>query len=134
MSAINIEITKLLLAKGADLHIQNKNGDIALMYAALSGKPEIVELLLKEGAKPNTQNKNGNTALIIAAAQKSQGHTKIVKLLIKGGADPNTKNNDGYTALFFAKNRGYATTVQLFDEIKFRNEAIAFDMTKEKKI
>ena len=58
----NLEsITKLLLEKGVDVNIQNKEGNTALHYA-LSGKNFIIaDLLKKFGAKEDLYNALGYT-------------------------------------------------------------------------
>ena len=54
---------KLLIEKGAQLNLRNRNGSTALLSAAFFGHPETVELLLSSGADPNVQNHRGHTAL-----------------------------------------------------------------------
>lgn len=51
MLADNIEVVKLLLAKGADVNAKNKSGRAALMYASEKGYTEIVKILKAAGAK-----------------------------------------------------------------------------------
>ena len=47
----NLDFVKLLLDKGADPNIRDKNGETALSAAAESGCTPIVELLKAHGAK-----------------------------------------------------------------------------------
>ena len=44
----NLERVKELLEKGANIDLQNTNGDTALMMASVYGKVEIVKLIEKE--------------------------------------------------------------------------------------
>ncbi len=46
-----IETVKLLLKKGVDLNLQDKNRFTALMWASYKGYIEIVRLLLEAGGK-----------------------------------------------------------------------------------
>jgi ankyrin repeat protein len=47
----NPEIVKLLIARGADVHAKDKEGQTALSLAIRNNLPEIAELLKKAGAK-----------------------------------------------------------------------------------
>jgi ankyrin repeat protein len=81
------KVVKYLINKGADINLQNKNGETALMIASENmysrkGK-EILKFLIKKGAKLDLQNKEGNTALMTAYKWR---RWEAVKLLIDGGA------------------------------------------------
>lgn len=56
------EMVKLLIAAGADLNFQNKEGSTALITAAFFGRPAIVKMLLDSGADKTIKNKYGATA------------------------------------------------------------------------
>jgi ankyrin repeat protein len=58
-----LEIMQLLLDAGADINLQDKNGNTALAMAARKGRPETVAFLLKHGADKSIRNKDGMTAL-----------------------------------------------------------------------
>lgn len=47
----NPEIVKLLIARGADVHAKDKEGQTALSLAIRNNMPEIAEILRKAGAK-----------------------------------------------------------------------------------
>jgi len=47
----NREIVELLIARGADVNVQNKNGQTALAYAIRNNLPELAEILRNSGAK-----------------------------------------------------------------------------------
>jgi ankyrin repeat protein len=51
------EVMRQLVAKGADLSLQDSAGATALMWAAHRGYSEAVELLLSAGADVNVKNK-----------------------------------------------------------------------------
>jgi len=75
----NVEIVKLLLAKGAE--INPKNADYPLDGAIAANKPELVKLLLAKGAKVT-----GDARPLDAAAMV--GNLDIVKMLVAQGAEP----------------------------------------------
>ena len=59
----DLETLKVMLAKGADVNSQDKEGHTALMTAAHFGNVEIAELLLASGADVFIKNKKGELAL-----------------------------------------------------------------------
>jgi ankyrin repeat protein len=63
----HIKIVELLLLRGADVNVRDKEqGTTALIAAAQQGHKEIVELLLKNGADINARETSGKTALVEA--------------------------------------------------------------------
>ena len=96
----NTEQVRELLDAGADINIQDKFGETALMRAAAWGHTGVMELLIRAGAEIDRPNKYGWTALMVAAAW---GHTGVMELLIRAGADPGIKNNEGRTAIDLLK-------------------------------
>ena len=125
----NLDAIKLLCENGADLNLQDSNGENAVEYAKRwSSKKDIIEYLEKEMEKQNEknrsdnnndkinvqllnhQNENGNTALMIAI---SNGHYEIAKLLLNKGCDKTIKNKDNETALILAARKGATELVDL---------------------
>ncbi len=84
-------MVKLLVAKGANVHIKLKNGDTLLHLA--TNDEELLRTLIKKGLNVNEQNLEGNTALHIAAGQ----NLATPQILIELGADQYIKNNKGET-------------------------------------
>ena len=95
----NKKATERLLALGADVKLQDKDGDTALHGAAETGNVEIMRMLLDKGADPNAKNKQGGTPLMWAAVF---GNDAATWLLLSRGADASLKDNDGITALEWA--------------------------------
>ena len=95
----NKDRVEKLLARGADLNMQDADGDTALHGAAESGNVKIMRLLLDKGADPNAKNKEGGTPLMWAAVY---GNDDAAKLLLSRGADASLKDNDGITAAEWA--------------------------------
>ena len=83
----HVELTRLLIEKGADVNYTlKKNGRATVLaFAAEKGVIEIVRLLIDNGAKVNQASKKGSTPLFWAAWE---GHTEIVKFLLANDADP----------------------------------------------
>ncbi|HUB83413.1 MAG TPA: ankyrin repeat domain-containing protein [Bryobacteraceae bacterium] len=97
----DLDLTKLLVAAGADVRAATRDGNITpLILACTNGDAAIIGELLKAGADPNASNLNGTTALMTAAAS---GSVDAVKVLLDHGADVKAKENaHGQTALMFA--------------------------------
>ncbi len=92
-----LDMLKLLIANGADIHQKDFAGQTALHRAALAPKGETLELikyLITQGADVNAKDREGNTPLFIAYAVKND---EVVNLLINSGADTTIKNNLGVT-------------------------------------
>ena len=106
-------VGQILLKKGADPNIWNKDGATALMYASHNDHSEVVEILLKGGADPNIQKKDEATALMYAS---QNGHFEVVQILLKGGADPNSRTENGATSLMVASENGHFEAVQILLE------------------
>ncbi|HKE29273.1 MAG TPA: ankyrin repeat domain-containing protein [Bryobacteraceae bacterium] len=108
----DLELTKLLLAAGADVKAATRDGGITpLGLACSNGSAAIIGELLKAGANPNSGNANGTTALMTAAAS---GSTDAVKVLLDYGAEVKAKENaHGQTALMFAAALGRTAVVKL---------------------
>ena len=125
-----LEIVRLLLARGAEVKLRTKLHKTALYYAAGS-RPEIIQLLLDHGADArsesgalecavsadlspnirllvlagadvNESEPSGRTVLMWAAQWTSPEN---VRLLLDHGADIHARQKDGWTALMFACNR-----------------------------
>ena len=92
-------IVKLLLAKGADINAQDKDGDTPLIAAVFANQPGIVEYLFAKGANKEIKNKKGKTALMVAKEKK---RNKIIKIL-SHGYDPEALEADRRSL------RGYST-------------------------
>jgi ankyrin repeat protein len=70
------------VAAGADVHAKDRDGQTALMQAAVKGHTDIVLALVAAGADVHPQNEFGQTALMQAAVK---GHTDIVQTLLAAG-------------------------------------------------
>jgi len=93
------QITKCLLAQGADPMVVNDQGRNALMFAAVQGREEAVELLGQDRRFINTKDLDGRTPLILGVMSRN---AKVVGTLLKEGSDANLQDNEGKTALMWA--------------------------------
>lgn len=94
---------ELLIARGADPNLANKEGNDALMLCARHGLVEAVIVLLKAGASPRRANRYGTTALMQAA----RGHlVETVRVLIRAGADRAQVDENGLNASRYAYELG----------------------------
>jgi hypothetical protein len=81
----DIELVRLMAAKGANLDARDRSGATALMWATFNdtGDARMVEALIQLGADPLAANKSGETALDWALRR---GETPVVATLRKSGA------------------------------------------------
>ena len=85
----NEELTKLLLAAGADPNITDLYGISPLMTAAKDGNLGTIETLLPLTTNLNNQSIDAKTALYMAA---EKGHQAIVEALLDAGSrDPTSR-------------------------------------------
>jgi uncharacterized protein len=98
----DLELLKLLLAKGSDPMIKTDHGDTALTAAAGMGwvdgvtyehspkaNVETIKFLLDLGLDPNAANGDGRTSLMVAAAK---GRTEVIQMLVDHGAKVDTRD------------------------------------------
>ena len=86
----DLELVRLMAAKGADLTATDPSGSTALMWAAFNeyGDAQLVQELLRLGADPSATNKAGETALSWA---QRRGDTAAVAVLRNAGASDSTR-------------------------------------------
>ncbi|GJQ80542.1 hypothetical protein Trydic_g19948 [Trypoxylus dichotomus] len=92
----NDNIVKLFLLQGANINLQNANGETALYAAACGRRTGIIRLLLEHDADVDTQNIFGYSLLHVAAYTASDD---TVKLLLEKGASVNVQDAHGETPL-----------------------------------
>jgi ankyrin repeat protein len=91
-----VSSVKLLLRKGADPMVRDKQGNSALLRATYSGNIQNLRVLIRRGIDVNAPGDFGLTPLLEAAIQ---GNRQMVEMLLDKGADPRTHDQDGFTAL-----------------------------------
>jgi ankyrin repeat protein len=91
------ELVELLIANGAVVNLQARDGSNALMYAAGNGDTQAVKALLKGGASVNIADNEGQTALMKAVRFSCNEDT--IRALVDAGADLTATDHKGQSAL-----------------------------------
>ncbi len=142
----SLDTIKLLLAKGAEVNLQLKNGlpyrtkldrgtngmlgagTTPLIRAAKAADHVAMKLLLEKGADTKLATRNGVTALMAAAGVGTSDADTVgrvkpqadiiesIKLCLAAGADINAADSNGRTALFGAAQQGFDKVVQFLAE------------------
>jgi ankyrin repeat protein len=124
-NSADVEMVKMLLARGADINYTNKYGWTALLKALDNRKNwiTVTPVLIKSGADVNaTLKSNGYTPLWKAIGKISKNRNAavdIIKLLLSKGADVNAPyiskkaSYSGETPLMSASKKGAADVVKL---------------------
>ena len=101
--ADNLEVTKLLVGKGANTNFPKLDMWTPLHLATFWNKPDIVRFLLENRGDPNLLTDDGKTGLHLAAGEQS---VRMVTDMLKYGTKVNQQDSSGRTALHLAlKNR-----------------------------
>ncbi|XP_029017964.1 histone-lysine N-methyltransferase EHMT1-like [Betta splendens] len=90
------ELVFLLLARGANVNIRDKEENVCLHWAALSGCEDVAQALLEAQCDLSAVNIHGDSPLHVAAREK---HLECVTLFLSRGADVSQRNKEGETAL-----------------------------------
>jgi ankyrin repeat protein len=99
-NAANGAVVAELVARGADLDLQDHRGETALIGAARSkGAESIVRALAAAGAAVDLADDAGRTPLMHAA---DAGRAGAARALLDAGADPNLRDPGGVSALTLA--------------------------------
>lgn len=103
-----VNLTKILIEKGVNIHSLGHNGLTPLQNAVTANfrktkksKIAIVDALLEKGAFPNTPSQ---PPLHLEAA--SSGNERVIDMLLNHGANPGQKDENGKTPLHLAATAG----------------------------
>jgi ankyrin repeat protein len=103
----------LLLAHGADPHVVDGTGRVALHQAAASGSADLLQALLTRGVAPDPLDVHGMTPLHAAVGH---AQAKAARLLLACGAAVGARDHYGVTPLHLATTNGDVTAMQLLLE------------------
>ncbi|WP_024927360.1 MULTISPECIES: ankyrin repeat domain-containing protein [unclassified Mesorhizobium] len=117
----HVELTKLLINRGADVNLPVSWQRTPLYAANKGGYAQIVKLLLDNGANPN-QVAKAQTPLHVAA---ENGCLQCVIYLVDAGAEVNALTSNGSPPIHLAKLRGHDDVVAYLDSHGARRPAIA---------
>ena len=76
----HLQVIKVLLSHGADVEMEDKDGDRAVHHASFGDEPAVVELLAEANADLNARNRKHQTPLHIAV---NKGHVGVVQSLLQ---------------------------------------------------
>lgn len=113
LSFNNEQLSRLLIAAGADVNATACGDQTPLMWAADKGNIGVCKLLIESGANVNARPNDFScyqTPLIFAARN---GHAQVCKLLIDNGADLTLTSMHKQSALHAAARDGHANTVMV---------------------
>ena len=99
------EAAQVLLERGADTTIRDKESWSPLQRATANGHVEAIRALLLHGADVTARDNTGTTALHTSAAY---GQPESARVLLEYGADVVAKGMDGVTPLHWASNERVA--------------------------
>jgi ankyrin repeat protein len=105
-----VQITKQLIAFGASLNCQDKQGNTPLHYAIEKNNNDIAKMLLEAGANHSIKNQEGLCALHNSAIKND---VEMVKILIKYGAYVDELTDDSETPLMLAALHNAENAVQV---------------------
>jgi ankyrin repeat protein len=94
---------EVLLSQGADVQVQDRDGNTALHHAALMDRLELLSFLLFAGADPEAANNQGQTALHLVT---TSGSYSACRLLLDQGVSLDHPDVWGNTPLHIAAERG----------------------------
>ena len=109
-AAGELQTIERLLAGGADIHAQDKDGRTPLHIAVRHGQREAAKLLATKGANPNVIYKKG-MPLIVGATYA--GGKSAVQLLLEVGADIHARDEKKNTSLHYAITQGHLEVAEL---------------------
>ncbi|XP_068753853.1 E3 ubiquitin-protein ligase MIB2-like [Montipora capricornis] len=103
-------VVELLVQMGANVNLQDSEGDTALHYAAFGNQPLTAAALLKGGADGNKRNKNKCSPLHVAV---NKGYSEVVKTLLSYSCNANAQDSYGDTVLHDAIAKDFSEIVEL---------------------
>lgn len=113
-------LTKLLLAHGANPNMHTKRSGMTALFSAVGlAKPfapcvQCAKLLLKAGANPNVVDSKGQTPLLWALDPEHGTTPEAIRVLVSGGANVNLADpKTGETPLMAAAARGNRATLDV---------------------
>ncbi|XP_067676346.1 serine/threonine-protein phosphatase 6 regulatory ankyrin repeat subunit A-like [Haliotis asinina] len=103
------EIMELLVAKGANVTLTDKNGNTILHRACRGGDIEVVKYIVsKKMVDINTGKRKNQTSLMLACLW---GHKAVVELLVQQGANHSLTDKRGDNILHYACQGGHVEVV-----------------------
>jgi ankyrin repeat protein len=105
-----VDIVKELVKEGADVNLEDVDGNTPLTAACRGGHVGVVDVLLKAGVVANRHVSQGNSALTAACLG---GHVSVVRKLVKHHVSVNQQDRWGSTPLIAGCRKGCVSVVQV---------------------
>ncbi|XP_048247996.1 ankyrin repeat domain-containing protein 50-like isoform X1 [Haliotis rufescens] len=104
------DVVELLVSKGADVSLVDKDGDNILRLACMGGHLETVEFVLSLNVVDINSRGGGSQTPVMTAAEWR--HRDVVELLVSKGADVSLVDVNGDNILHWACRAGHLATVK----------------------
>lgn len=104
-----VDFFYVLLDSGADIHLQDRDGETALHYAVCLPGYDMTDALLSAGADANARDTNGRTPLMHAMnycgviSHVDDDQMKNLHYLLEYGADVEAQDNYGLSVMDYAR-------------------------------
>jgi len=115
-----LEVLRLVLARGADPNLRNKQGSTPLQIATFvrfenqeAMREHIIDLLLKHHANADIADRRGVTPLMWAAGR---GNAAVVRRLLHVGANRSLRDSKGRTAINYADKNGHVEVIRVLKQ------------------
>jgi ankyrin repeat protein len=104
----DVSEVKRLVAAGADVNVQDENGNTPLKYASAEPHPEVLRTLIALGASPHMSDRRGFTPIHCVAGHGFYKEAiEMAAILIEAGADVNARSTmHGFVPLHEARTVG----------------------------
>ena len=109
-------LVELLLSRGVDVNVRDKDQATPLLLASFSLKPEIAEKLLQNAADVNAVNIHGQNALHLVSQNPHPDYQELGRLLLEAGVDLNGRDSDGRIPLHLASFYGQVYVAEVLLE------------------
>ena len=125
----NLETARFLVERGADVNLQDDEGELPLHVAVKEGNIDIVQFLLEQGSEVDVGDDCGSTPLLLAA---EHGNVEASKLLLMHSNNIYITNQNSDTALHIGARRGLVEVVRsLLNFQTFEKQMSASQMKEE---
>lgn len=121
VEAGDIEMIKLLVDRGADIHMKSDRGETAVLLATKKNMEQCVNLLLARGAKLDDTDEKGRNLLHLAVRA---GNEALVKAFIDLGIDVCSKTESDLTPLYYAAIHDNARVFKLLLKNKAKRKSL----------
>ncbi len=124
----NVELVEYLLAKGADMHLEDSHGNTPATFAANNGQanPAVYEAFFKAGLDPKKKYKDGATLLMLAIPYDKD--LSLSNYFVSKGLSLKDTDKDGNTVFNYAARTGNIALLKslLKKGVKHTDNALIF--------